>query len=115
MDMYPAEAEMKKGIRQLYPRGSTLNVFLSSLNRNSRHLYDFCRRLGVFRPWINQTKEISNYLNIYGGLWAIFTSPYTHVAIIFGCIAKLLACPSAGFGQIGISILPNLLGFTIGG
>lgn len=51
---------------------------------------------------------------IYGGLWSIGCSPYLHAAILISLIcAPFWMVP--GWWDLPISVLPNLVGFTLGG
>lgn len=61
------------------------------------------------------TREIfSRYWNAYGGLCSLLKSPYLHLALlinIFTCHTWL----HHGWWNIVLSILPNVMGFTLGG
>lgn len=85
------------------------------MNTISRPLCDFCRQSDFFRPWRNQIGEFRAYFAVYRSGRGIFSSPYLHLSIILGIAIRLIGVPQNGYGQIIIGILPNLLGFTIGG
>jgi hypothetical protein len=57
------------------------------------------------------------YWSVYGGAGAVLKSPYFHASLVCGFIA--VVSPEYGksiqFWEPAISILPNLLGFTLGG
>lgn len=76
---------------------------------NFSHLSSF------FRPWKNQRVELKNYFQIYGGGNALLKSPYVQISVALGAALTFFIKPLLPFGQIGVSILPNLIGFSIGG
>jgi hypothetical protein len=78
-------------------------------------LLDSFRRSIFFKPWRNQAKAFRQYFAIYGGWRALFSSPYLHASIVIGLLLDWLTNPAPDFGAAGINILPNVLGFTIGG
>ncbi len=65
----------------------------------------------------------NSYWSAYGGLWALLCSPYLHVAaVLLGLTAQFWMAPRcdvagqcAGWWEQSIAVLPNLLGFTLGG
>jgi hypothetical protein len=67
-----------------------------------------------FRSWLNLKGEIQRYWALYGGWSALIRSPYFHVSVLLSIL--LNACPSANFDPASetLSILPNVLGFTVG-
>lgn len=67
-----------------------------------------------FRSWGNLTGEIRRYWALYGGWRALLRSPYLHVSILLSILLNI--CPSANFDPASetLSILPNVLGFTVG-
>jgi hypothetical protein len=68
----------------------------------------------IFRPWRNQATELSRYWSLHGGWAALCRSPYVQLSIAIGLITQV--CPSSTFdaAATAISILPNVLGFTVG-
>jgi hypothetical protein len=67
-----------------------------------------------FDSWFNLTAEIRRYWNLYGGWSALIRSPYLHVSVLLSVILNV--CPSANFDPASqtLSVLPNVLGFTVG-
>lgn len=106
---------MLKGTPSMYPPKNIQSVFLSRLSQTNRRLRDFWQQSDFFRAWRNQCSEILSYSRIFGGLYGLVSSPFLHCAIVLGVLCKVIGAPDPGFGQVGIAILPNLLGFTIGG
>lgn len=82
--------------------------FLKSLQSLKRQLLD-----------LKAIKTILTYWILYGGRRALLTSPYLWLSIVF----SLLLCPlwwpysanSAAWADLALSILPNMLGFSMGG
>lgn len=74
----------------------------------------FWAPLDFSSPWKHQADLFRSYWRIYGGKKAIVTSPYAQigfvVTVIYGLSGK--ACRAS---ELALSILPSLLGFTIGG
>ncbi|WP_295548619.1 hypothetical protein [uncultured Pseudacidovorax sp.] len=59
-------------------------------------------------------KILKRYWRAYGGRRALLRSPYLH----FACVLLLLTTPTwvrAGWWELPLSVIPNLLGFTLGG
>ena len=54
------------------------------------------------------------YWSIYGGWKALLSSPYLHIAILL-LILMHHQWTARGWWEQGLSILPNLLGFSLGG
>jgi hypothetical protein len=72
--------------------------------------------LDFFSYWAGQRKIYSAYWAAYGGSLALLKSPYVHVsALVAGTCWYFFDAPAATrFSDIAISVIPNLLGFTIG-
>jgi hypothetical protein len=51
---------------------------------------------------------------VYGGMSALVTSPYLHLSVILTAVAYHLWSVE-GWWELPLSVLPNLLGFTLGG
>jgi hypothetical protein len=63
-------------------------------------------------------KSFQTYWQLYGGWLALYRSPYLHLAILLSIASFPLWTSSKGqvtWYGIAISVLPNLLGFTLGG
>mgnify|MGYP000037537208 CR=1 FL=1 len=81
--------------------------------RISLRMYAFAMRWRGSNAWRNQSKQFHRAYVLYGGAAAIVRSPYLHVAA--GAALVLCLLPSRiRFGEVGLTVLPNLLGFTIG-
>lgn len=79
-----------------------------------RRLVGFCRLFYVFKPWHNQICEFTRYWKLYGGARALASSPYAQISIMLGLANWWFGSPSFDPAQITLSIIPSLLGFTIG-
>lgn len=72
-----------------------------------------------------KTKVLDQYKNIrtstqlywatYGGWRAFFYSPYLHFALLLTCFFYFYLTKEDPWFDITLSVLPNLLGFTLGG
>lgn len=60
------------------------------------------------------SKIFGKYWYAYGGFEALIKSPYLHIAIIL-LVATFKLWINPNWWDISISVLPNLLGFTLGG
>lgn len=69
---------------------------------------------GVRKSYLGVWKVLRRYWRAYGGLPALFVSVYLHVAIILtlGMMPYWLAKP---WWDTALSVLPNVLGFTLAG
>jgi len=73
-----------------------------------------------FDSWQTQYEAVRTYWHIYGGLASYAKSPYVHAALFLTSICvlhwaindKLEFATKAS--EVAISVLPNLLGFTVG-
>lgn len=61
--------------------------------------------------------DLQLYWHSYGGWMSFVTSPYLHISIFITVIAcPKFVCPKEPFWySLPLSVLPNLLGFTLGG
>ncbi|MBG3092071.1 hypothetical protein ACEE45_02335 [Proteus vulgaris] len=57
---------------------------------------------------------IKKYWSVYGGFTALFKSSYFYVAFLVACILYPAWSKSGWWGDV-LSLLPNLLGFSLGG
>lgn len=55
-----------------------------------------------------------HYWRVYGGFAAVVTSPYAQIGLALA-VLFLLTNGACKAGELALSILPSLLGFTIGG
>ena len=68
-----------------------------------------------FKYWRNQKVIYGAYWELYGGAASLLMSPYLHVALVLTVFCAIFLDPSQlSISDIAISIIPNLLGFTIG-
>lgn len=65
-----------------------------------------------YKSWRNARGSYKSYFAIYGGWRAVIYSVYTQIALLLGLLCSMGV--GIRFGEIGTSVLPNLLGFTIG-
>lgn len=66
-----------------------------------------------FKSWRNQYSDFVFYFKINGGFKSIYTSPYVHLSFVFGVIIWKISNSEVNIEQIGISILPSILGFSV--
>lgn len=68
-----------------------------------------------FKYWRNQRRVFGAYWTLYGGAGSLLRSPYLHVALLLTALcAAFVDLSKVSISDIAISIIPNLLGFTIG-
>ena len=61
------------------------------------------------------SKDISDYFIYFGPIRDILYTPYFHLAVITALFISLFSqCPN-GWSSIALSVLPNILGFSVGG
>lgn len=65
----------------------------------------------LFSQYRGVYKIFRQYWSLYGGLGAILTSPYFH----FSVILALVVSPYDGWADQALEIMPNILGFSLGG
>jgi hypothetical protein len=82
--------------------------------QTSRVRSSFCRALMIFRPWKNQIRAFRKYWKLYGGWAALATSPFFQASITLGFIVPYFAHIKIDLAPYAISIVPNLLGFSVG-
>jgi hypothetical protein len=68
----------------------------------------------LFDSYVGLWRLIAAQWTIYGGLSALITSPYLHLSIILTAVGYHLWSVE-GWWDLPLSVLPNLLGFTLGG
>lgn len=77
-------------------------------------------KIDFFQYYKGVFKSIELYWKLYGGWSALYRSPYLHVAVLFSLLSIPLWKPNpdstlAAWYDTAIAVLPNLLGFTLGG
>jgi hypothetical protein len=85
------------------------------LKARLRSLRSYLRSASFLRQWVGLLGALQRYWNVYGGWWALFTSPYVHLALIL----TILCLPfwhdrETRAADITLSAVPNLLGFSVG-
>lgn len=70
--------------------------------------------LGCSKAWRNQGKLYKAYWSLYGGWSGLFCSPHLHVSIALALVCWFTSGGTKNLVTNAQSILPNLLGFTIG-
>lgn len=60
-------------------------------------------------------KILSSYWRAYGGWRALCRSPYAHAAVVMTLLSYPMWRAGSGWWDLVLSIMPNLLGFTLGG
>lgn len=68
----------------------------------------------MFKQWKGVADIFKRYWRSYGGLSALIGSPYLHISIIFVLMTFGYWSNNSWWDQ-SLSILPSLLGFTLGG
>lgn len=64
--------------------------------------------------WANQARAIRHYWTIYGGVKALVLSPYLHIAATLTVVTTYFKAGNKSASDLAVSVLPNLLGFTVG-
>jgi hypothetical protein len=59
-------------------------------------------------------RSLRHYWAIYGGLYAVVTSPYFQIPLVLTLLCIPFWQPSVTAHEIALSAVPNLLGFTVG-
>lgn len=70
--------------------------------------------MDFFSPYAGVRSIFQKYWNYYGGTHALVRSPYVHASLLM----TLLLAPAwvqAGWWKTPLSIMPNVLGFSLGG
>lgn len=68
----------------------------------------------VISPYKGLFKIIDMYWSIYGGWRAAITSPYLHLSIVLALMSAQIWL-SHGWWERPLSVLPSVLGFSLGG
>lgn len=72
------------------------------------------RKTGYLDGWRDLHSFLSQYWRAYGGLRNLLISPYLHLSILLaGAAWPLWSVP--GWWDVILSIIPSILGFTVGG
>lgn len=73
----------------------------------------------IVQPYIDLWQSVKLYWHAYGGIRCFILSPFLHVAIVLSYFARPLWNPATNeatvWYNLSLSVLPNLLGFTLGG
>lgn len=89
------------------------------ISRCRNNLIDTCKQLygKLCEQYQGIYDDLLLYCHSYGGWTAFVTSPYLHISIVITVIAcPTYVCPKEPFWySLPLSVLPNLLGFTLGG
>ena len=72
-------------------------------------LYTLCREYKSLKD------NIADYIDSFGCFCNVIISPYFHISTILGIVTVLKADAYGSWANVAISILPCLLGFSIGG
>lgn len=72
--------------------------------------------------WLNPYRDVARslrfYWKIYGGASTLIRSPYLHVAAVMAAIIMVPiwdGTTETGWFEMCLTVIPNLLGFTLGG
>ncbi len=69
-----------------------------------------------FRQYSGANKIFNRYWYVYGGTCDVITSPYFGLALILTILIFIISWPSTPASyEVALSVIPNLLGFTLGG
>lgn len=66
-----------------------------------------------FKPWAGQAIWLKQYWRLYGGWRALVTSPYAQSALLISALANLFPAKTFDPSAITVSLIPNILGFTV--
>lgn len=64
--------------------------------------------------WKGQYEALARYWALYGGWKALALSPYVHLSLVLTVLCAWLASWKPNAAEVAISVIPNLLGFTVG-
>lgn len=67
-----------------------------------------------FEYWKLQLEAFKDYWELYGRTWALVRSPYVHVALGLTIFCHWLTTGTSKPSDLAISVIPNLLGFSVG-
>ncbi|NCD42572.1 MAG: hypothetical protein EOL88_10815 [Bacteroidia bacterium] len=74
----------------------------------------------LWEPYRSVGNTFRDYFTIYGGFKALCSSPYMHIAVIIGIVVSILQHGTkdssvAKCAELVLGVIPDLIGFTIGG
>lgn len=72
------------------------------------------RRFRIPPSYWKPLEPLREYWRIYGGVGAVLTSPYFHLSIVIAILTSPIWVATKWW-ELSISVLPNIVGFTIGG
>jgi hypothetical protein len=80
-----------------------------------RSLRSYLHSVPFFKQWVGLIDALKRYWKVYGGYWALVTSPYVHTSLILTALCLPFWCdPKTKAAEITLSAVPNLLGFSVG-
>jgi hypothetical protein len=97
---------------------SILVFFSVFLRSSAAQLVHLCSSQGKRLLVGNAIQTFRRYWTLYGGWSALLRSPYLYIAFVITLLCRELWAPVEGKGDwadVCLSILPNLLGFSMGG
>ena len=80
----------------------------------SRAKSSFSRASMIFDPWRGLLEEVGRYWRLYGGIWAVLLSPFFQLSLILGIVVPQFLHVYNDIAAVTISIVPCLLGFSVG-
>ena len=70
----------------------------------------------MLKQYKGVTQKFSRYWQNYGGIGALFCSPYLHISLLITLLSyNFWSNAGKAWWTHNLSILPNILGFTLGG
>lgn len=82
--------------------------------RERHHLQRSFLHSDFFKFWRNQYRAIRTYWTLYGGASALIRSPYFQISLLLTLFCFVIKDPKSSAADVAVSVLPNLLGFTVG-
>jgi hypothetical protein len=76
----------------------------------------FCTNLAsTNEEYLFLCKDFKDYIYYFGPLKDIFRTPYFHFSLVMAIITGIFACEPNIWAEHALSMLPDILGFSIGG
>lgn len=68
----------------------------------------------IIRSYVDASKSYAQYWRLYGGFGSLLASPYMHFALVLSALL-FNSWSTPGWWETVLNILPNVLGFSLGG
>src|SRR5205814_6637527 len=90
------------------------SVSLSALEKAAAFCQDSWHRSGLSDDWSGTHETLLKYWRVYGGSRALFRSPAFLLSVLLSTICYPLWWSANSSAPLVLSVVPNLLGFSIG-